>query len=143
LPPTKAPRCFSTTAAITATTAATTTLATTAAATTTIITAYNYCDSLTAAILSPFALFICCPLPPLSVFYLRMSLQIFKYDHSLVSFVSLLQLDFFKEFSIFKAFKGFNDLQGVYSFKDLLGVQASKGFKELKEFGRLQSSRHS
>jgi hypothetical protein len=63
-----------------------------------------------------------------------MSLQIFEYNPSVVSFVSLQQLDFFKEFSIFRAFEEFDDLQGVLSFKDLQSVQDSKGFKELKKF---------
>ena len=48
-----------------------------------------------------------------------MFLQIFKYDFSVVSFVLLKQLDFFKEFSIFKAFKEFDDLRGMLSFRDL------------------------
>jgi hypothetical protein len=52
----------------------------------------------------------------------------------MVSFVPLQQLDFFKEFSIFRAFEEFDDLQGVLSFKDLQSVQDSKGFKELKKF---------
>src|SRR5277367_3304380 len=63
-----------------------------------------------------------------------MSLQIFKYHPNVVSFVPLQQLDFFKEFSIFRAFTEFDDLQGVLSFKDLQSVQDSKGFKELKKF---------
>jgi Orsellinic acid/F9775 biosynthesis cluster protein D len=63
-----------------------------------------------------------------------MSLHIFKYSFSVGSFVSLQQLDFFKEFGIFSTFKEFNDLQDVLSFKDLQSVQDSKGFKELKEF---------
>ena len=48
-----------------------------------------------------------------------MSLQIFKYNPHIASFIPLQQLDFFKEFSIFRAFQEFNDLQGVLSFKDL------------------------
>ena len=63
-----------------------------------------------------------------------MSLQIFQYSFNVVSFVSLQQLDFFKEFSIFSAFTEFDDLQGVLSFKDLQSVQDSTGFKELKKF---------
>jgi hypothetical protein len=51
-----------------------------------------------------------------------MSLQIFKYDPSMESFVPLKQLDFFKGFGIFKMLKAFKDLQGVRSFKDLQSV---------------------
>ena len=63
-----------------------------------------------------------------------MSLQIFKYDPSMVSFIPLQQLDFFKEFSIFITFEAFEDLQGIGSFKDLLSVQESRGYKVLREF---------
>jgi hypothetical protein len=51
-----------------------------------------------------------------------MSLPIFKYNPSIVSFISLQHLDCFKEFSMFKAFKALEDLQGVCSCKDIQGV---------------------
>jgi hypothetical protein len=63
-----------------------------------------------------------------------MALQIFTYDLSTESFVPLRQLDFFKEFSIFKAFVQFDDLQSVRSFKDLQSVRESKGHQELSKF---------
>ena len=51
-----------------------------------------------------------------------------------MSFIPLQQLDFFKEFSIFIAFEAFEDLQSIGPFKDLLGVQESRGYKVLREF---------
>ena len=63
-----------------------------------------------------------------------MSLQISQYSYSVGAFVSLHQLDFFREFGIFRAFKEFDDLQGVRSFMDLQSVRDSRGFKELKKF---------
>ncbi len=63
-----------------------------------------------------------------------MSLQIWKFNLETAEFVSIQNLDYFKEFSIFQSFKTLDELENIKAFKELKALKQTKAFKELQEF---------
>jgi superfamily II DNA helicase RecQ len=63
-----------------------------------------------------------------------MSLQILKYSKDLSTFTPLKNLEFYREFALFKTFKAFETLKALRGFEHLHGIKESKHYKALEEF---------